>query len=431
MRKKHVAVAILGTAVLAAGLTGCSGSGGSSSKSSQGGTVHLVFRQFDPAAEVTGLQAAVDAWNKSHPAIQVDMQTLSPNNPQQFAREANSGSGPDVAQLAFADVAFLAKPKILMPIDSFMKKDPAAHGSSDLLAKDMVTFDGKMWALPWTADTMALVYRPSALKAAGISSPPSSWSELASDATAISKQSGGKTAGFCFGASSSAQATQWFAINYYIWNHGHGLIKKDSSGSWTTDITQSQLASAIDYFNGLFTSGATPKSFQSVNDYTDPSIANGLANGSCAMTYEPPQTFQTLVKTAGNEVTTAPMPGGLTDGSTHLGGRALGINRNTKHATQAWAFIKYLSSPATFKTYEQYPAAKSTLKSLDVPKNQDGFVKQLPHAVSFGRYIGSNMPVASMQQLINQQFSAVYSGQSTSSQAAAAILAQLKAGIKG
>jgi multiple sugar transport system substrate-binding protein len=429
MRKSHTAGALLGAVLLVTSLAACSA--GSSGTENSGAPVHLVFRQFDPAAEVTGLQTAVDKWNKSHPSIQVDMQTLSPNNPQQLAREANSGSGPDVAQVAFADVSFLAQPKVLLPLNSLMKKSPLKHSTSDLLAQDMVTFTGKMWALPWTADTMALVYRPSALKAAGIASPPTTWPELAKDATEISKQSAGKTAGFCFGASSAATASQWFAINYYIWNHGHSLIKKGSSGTWSTDISQAQLASTIDYFNGLFTSGATPKSFQSVNDYTDPSIANGLADGSCAMTYEPPQTFQTLVKTAGDKVTTAPMPGGLTDGSTHLGGRALAINRNTKHPTQAWEFIKYLSSPTTFSTYEQYPAAKSTLKDLKVPKSQDGFVKQLPHSESFGRYIGSNMPVASIQQLINQQFTAVYSGQSTSAQAAAAILTGLKSGVQG
>ncbi|MET4783145.1 sugar ABC transporter substrate-binding protein [Glaciihabitans sp. UYNi722] len=429
MRRNRAAVAVACAAAFVVGLTACSTGGSVGSNSS--GTVHLVFQQFDPAAEVTGLQSTVSKWNKLHPDIQVDMQTLSPSNPQQLAREANSGSGPDVVQVPYANVAFLAQPKILLPLNSLMKKYPLAHGTGDLLAKDMVTFDGKMWAVPWTADTMALVYRPSALTAAGISSPPATWGELASDATAISKQSGGKTAGFCFGASGSATAAQWFAINYYMWNHGHGFVKKDSAGSWVTDITQSQLTSTIDYFNGLFVSGATPQSFQSVNDYTDPSIANGLANGSCAMTYAPPQTFQTLVKTAGDKVTTAPMPGGLKDGSTHLGGRGLAINRNAKHPQQAWEFIQYLMSPATFKTYEQYPASKSTLKSLTVPKNQDGFVQQLPHSVSFGRYIGSNMPVVSMQQLVNQQFSAVYSGQSSSSRAATAILSGLKAGIGG
>jgi multiple sugar transport system substrate-binding protein len=428
--RKATALAMIGAVSLVTALVGCSG-GDAGGDSGTGETVHLVFRQFDPASEVTGLQKAVDAWNAKHPDIQVDMQTLSPNNVQQFAREANSGSGPDVAQVAFADVAFLAKPKILTSLDALEKKSPVPGGTENLLATDMTTVDGKSWALPWTADTMALVYRPDSLKDAGISKPPTTWEQLAKDATKISKDSGGKTAGFCFGASGAAGATQWFALNYYLWSHDATLVQKSSSGDWKPGVSKGDLADAIDFFDGLFASGATPKSFQSVNDYSDPSIATGMATGSCAMTYEPPQTFRALAATAKDQVTTAPMPSGLTDGATHLGGRALALNRNSKHPEQAWEFMKYLVSATTFKTYAQYPASSATLDKLDVPESEKGFTEQLPHSRSFARYIGSAMPIASMQQLVNQELSAVYSGQKSSDAAAGAILDGLSTGIAG
>ena len=416
-------IATLTTALLSA--CGGSGSGGDS------GNVQLVFRQFDPANEVQGLQQAVDSWNSAHPEIHVDMQTLSPGNSQQFAREANGGSGPDINLIGYVDVGFLAKPKILTPLDELMKKDPLDRPSDDLLATDMVTFDGQMWALPWTADTFALTYRPDALEQAGIPAPPSTWEGLAESARKVSS-GGGKTAGFCFAGAGSANSAQWFAINYYLWSHGATLIKKDSSGSFQPGATRQQLASAMDYFNGLFTSGATPTSYKAVSDYTDPSITGALANGSCAMSYEPPQTLRAIVgKAADGAVLTAPMPAGLQDGNTHLGGRALGINANTKHPEAAWQFVKYLASPATFKTYNQYPASKSILQSLDVPKSEQGFVKQLPHSQSFARYVGSAMTINSIQQLVDQQFSAVYSGQRSSSDAAQALLDGLSKGLKG
>lgn len=424
--KRLTTMAVIG--VLATALSACGGQGSNGSSS----TVHLVFRQFDPANEVQGLQQAVDGWNRAHPHIQVEMQTLSPASSQQFAREANSGSGPDVNVIPYVDVAFLAKPKILMPIDELAKKNPLARTSGDLLATDMVTFNGKMWALPWTADTFALTYRPAALSKAGISAPPTTWEELASDAKNIASSSGGKTAGFCFAGAGSANSGQWFAINYYLWSHGATLIKKDSSGKFQPGVTKEQLASAMDYFNGLFTSGATPKSYKAVSQYTDPSITGELANGGCAMAYEPPQTLRAMVSKASNgAVLTAPMPDGLQDGDTHLGGRALGINASTKHPDAAWQFVKYLASPATFKTYNQYPASKSALRSLDVPKAEAGYVEQLPHSQSFARYTGAAMTVSSIQQLVNQQFSAVYSGQRSSSDAAQALLNGLSAGLKG
>lgn len=318
-----------------------------------------------------------------------------------------------------------------MPLDNLMKNSPPDKSTDDLLATDMVDFGGKTWALPWTADTMALVYRPGALKTAGIGQPPTTWDQLANDAKKISSSSGGKTAGWCFPGSGSATSAQWFPINYYIWAHGGNLVRKNSSGGWKPGISESDLASTIDYFAGLFTSGATPKSYLTVAGYSDPPIVNGLTSGACAMSFEPPQTFRLINSQAGGSVTTAPMPDGLMDGATHLGGRALGINANTKHPQQAWEFIKYLASAKTFQTYDQYPASAATLKSLDVPASQQGYVEQLPHSRSFARYIGSPMTVGSMQQLVVQQFSAVYSGQSSSQQAAKAILDGLQSGLQG
>jgi multiple sugar transport system substrate-binding protein len=93
--------------------------------------------------------------------------------------------------------------------------------------------------------------------------------------------------------------------------------------------------------------------------------------------------------------------------------------------------VKYLTSATTFETYQQYPASKATLTDIDVPESEVGYTEQLPHSVAFGKYIGSDMPLATIQQLVVQQFSAVYSGQSDSQTAAEAILAGIESGIGG
>jgi multiple sugar transport system substrate-binding protein len=429
-RTTVVGAAVVGT-VLVAALSAGGGGGDSAGGGATGDKVNLVFRQFDPAGEIGGLQQAVDTWNKDNPSIHVELQTLSPSNVQQFAREANSGSGPDVNVVGYADVSFVAKSSILTPLDELMKNDPMTGSKDDLLATDMVTFDNKMWAMPWTADTFALTYRPDALQQAGISAPPTTWEQLAEDATKISSSTGGKTAGFCFPGAGSATSGQWFAINYYLWSHNSGLASKDASGQIKPLATPSDISGAMDYFNGLFTSGATPKSFLTVSDYTDPSITGGLATGTCAMSYLPPQTVRAVVKQQKGQVLTAPMPDGLKDGATHLGGRALAINAHTESPEAAWKFVKFLTSAATFATYNQYPASKSTLSALKVPESEQGFVQQLPHSQSFARYINPKMPISAMQQLVDQQFSAVYSGQTASSGAAQAVVDGIAKGIQG
>ncbi|MEU4896860.1 sugar ABC transporter substrate-binding protein [Streptomyces sp. NPDC044780] len=426
MKLRKWSLAALATCLVVP-LAACSGSG------PRNGVVKLVLRQFDPESETKGLAAAIDKWNDKHPKIQVELETLSPNNVQQFAREANAEDGPDIDTIGYSDVAFLAKPRILLPLDDYIKRDPPAD-YQDLLAKDTISFDGKTWAMPWTADTMALVYNPKALAEAGVDSPPTTWAELAADAKRISSAGSGDTTGFCFPASGSATSAQWFPINYYLWSHGGTLIEKDSSGNWRTGVSQKRLAKVIDYFTSLFSSGAAPKANQAVQDYSDPSIVNSLANGSCAMSYLPPSTFAPLekqAKSAGTTLTTAVMPSGLTAGATHLGGRALGINRNTAYPDQAWRVVKYLMSAETFATYGQFPASKATLRQVDVPASQRAYVQQLPHARSFGRYLGSEATIASIEQIVNQNFSAVYSGQKSSSKAAGQILDGLTEALEG
>ncbi|MDN3310982.1 sugar ABC transporter substrate-binding protein [Microbacterium oryzae] len=416
---------VLITGVLAvSALAGCS-----QNSPDDDGVVELTFRQFDPADQVEGLVEAVDTWNADHSEIQVELETVTPNNPQQFAREANSGSGPDVIHMALADVAFLAQPRVLLPLDDLMASEPL-DSADDLLATEMTVLDGTTWGVPWTADTMALVYRPDVLEDAGVTATPETWEEFQKVAERITEDSDGAVNGFCFAAGAQQSAAQWFPINYYLWNHDSFLIENEG-GSWQVGVTQDELAETIDYFNTFFTSGTTPTSMQSLTDYADPAIAAALDDGSCAMTYMPPAAFRAVRDQVSAELATAPMPGGLVDGSTHLGGRALGINANSEHPEEAWEFITYLMSSDTFATYSQYPASAQTLTELEVDPTEQGFVDQLPHAVPFAKYIGAPVTTASLQELVNQQFSAVYSGQSDSQTAAKAIIDAIEQGLQG
>jgi multiple sugar transport system substrate-binding protein len=419
---RHLSAVMVGA--LAAGLlAGCS-----SSSQDDGDVVHLTFRQFDPADQVQGLVDAVDAWNADHPDIQVELETVTPNNPQQFAREANSGSGPDIIHMALADVAFLAEPRVLLPLDDLMSSEPL-DGADELLATDMTVLDDTTWGVPWTADTMALVYRPDVLADAGIEGTPETWEDFQKVAQEITESSSGSTSGFCFPAGAPQSSAQWFAINYFLWDHDSYLIESDGD-DWTVGVTEDELADTIDYFNEFFASGTTPASMQSLTDYADPAIAAGLDDGTCAMTYMPPAAFRAVRDQIDAELATAPMPGGLVDGSTHLGGRALGVNANSEHPNEAWEVIKYLMSPDTFATYSQYPASAQTLTELDVDPAEQGFVDQLPHSVPFVKYIGAPVTTASLQELINQQFSAVYSGQSDSRAAAKTIIETIEQGLQ-
>lgn len=419
MMKSLPRYAVMATAAaLAVSLTACGGSG------DDDGVVDLTFRQFDEASQIEGLVTAVDAWNASHPGIQVTLETVTGNSAkEQYAREASTGAGPDVEQLALAWVPDLAKPQILLPLDELIAGRAPGQGIDDFLATDLVQLDGGTWALPWTADTFALTFRQDVLDRYGLA-VPATWTELLDTAAAISRQSGGETAGYCFSAGSSPDAAQWFMINYYLWSNGQSLVEQNGAGEWVLGVDAAQVQGAMEYFADFFTTGATDPGMVGVTSFADPAIVEGLRSGTCAMSSLPPAAFRDAEAGATGPLMTAPMPGGTETTISHLGGRALGINPNSEHPDEAWEFIQYLISADTFATYEQYPAQKAVLQGLDVPESEVGFTEALPNAVSFARYTASGIPVTSMQKIVNQQFGAVYSGQSPPAEAATGLIDQ-------
>jgi multiple sugar transport system substrate-binding protein len=387
--------------------------------------VQLKFRQFDPPTEIAGLIAAVDAWNAKNPKIQVKLETMGGGDTlAQLAREVPAGAGPDVQQLAFVWTRDLARSKLLMDLDPLIKEAPPGNGGiGDFLAPELATLDGKIYGIPWSADTFAVAYRSDLLTAAGVKFPDS-WADLATAAKALSNKSGQH--GFCFPAGSAPDGGMWILANYYLWSNGTTLLEEATPGQWKVSVSAEALAGAMDYFKAFFTSGSTPESLITVNAWGDPELVGGLGRGDCAMAFFPPQTFRAAQGQSKSPLMTAPIPKGSVKRISHMGGRALGINPNTKHPKEAWAFLRYLAGPETFKTYNQYPAQRSLIASLAFPPAEQGYLEMLPLAQTFERYISSPIPVSSMTALVNREFGAVFSGQRTSKAAADAVVAELQ-----
>lgn len=386
--------------------------------------VELVFRQFDPPTETAGLVAAIDAWNASNPNVQVKMETLGGGDTlAQLAREIPAGAGPDIQQMAFVWTRDLARSDLVLGLDDLIAANPPGAGIEDFLATELATLDGKIYGVPWSADTFSMAYRPDLLAAAGVTTFPDNWTELATTAKTLSNTDG--QFGFCFPAGSAPDSGMWILANYYLWSNGKTLVQETAPGTWEIAVTADDLEGAMEYFNAFFTERTAPESLITVNAWGDPELVGSLGRGDCAITFFPPATFRAAQGQSTEPLLTAPIPQGSERRVSHMGGRALGINPNTKHPEAAWEFLRYLVGPETFKTYNQYPAQKSLLGALDFPDAEAGYVAMLPVAQTFERYISSPMAVSSMTALVNREFGAVYSGQRTPEEAAAVLLKDL------
>jgi multiple sugar transport system substrate-binding protein len=139
-------------------------------------------RQFDPPTEIAGLVTAVDAWNAANPNVQVKLETLGGADTQaQLAREIPAGGGPDIQQMAFVWTRDLARSNLLLDLSDLVAANAPGAGVEDCLATELATLDGKLFGLPWSADTFTLAHRPDLLEAADVALPDT-WGELTATA---------------------------------------------------------------------------------------------------------------------------------------------------------------------------------------------------------------------------------------------------------
>jgi multiple sugar transport system substrate-binding protein len=392
----------------------------------QDDAVEVVFRQNDPPVEIGGLEQAIEQWNAGNAGIQVKLDNIAWADAQaQFVREVQAGGGPDIQQLAFVWPRDLASTDLLLELDSLIAGSDIAP--DDFLALELGQLDDKTYGIPWTADTFVIAYRPDLLDAAGIQLPtdevwdPGTWDEFRDVAEQLSD--GKNQFGFCFPA--GPEGWTWFMANYYLWSNGTTLVEQDDAGTWAPGVTAEELTQAIDYFNSFFERGITPESLIAVSTPGDPQIVGGLGRGDCAMSFFPPATFRAAQEQSEAPLATALIPSGSKTRISHLGGRMLGINPSTDTPEEAWKVIEYLVSADTFKTYDQYPARKSILETLEVPEGEEAYAEMLPQAITFEQYISSPVPVPSLQEAVNRSFGAVFSGQQSSADAAGALVDEI------
>ena len=129
-RTSTVATALAAVIVLA----GCGGSA-----SDDDGTIRLVFRQFDPAGEVGGLQDAIDGWNSPKPRrcrskCRPSARTTSSSSPAR----PTAATDPTSSSSAPSTSASWPSPRSCCRWTSSWSPHRWTAGTEDLLATDMV-----------------------------------------------------------------------------------------------------------------------------------------------------------------------------------------------------------------------------------------------------------------------------------------------------
>jgi multiple sugar transport system substrate-binding protein len=185
-----VLIATSATLVLAA----CGGTAASSSSNSSSGVVNLSWQTMWSGNTLTLLSQMVNAFNSSHPGIHVTESNIpSATGDAKLLSEIAAGDPPDVFTEWNPVLGEYAADGTIQSLAPYLTGKYAGLEKWEYpIALQGGQYKGTLYALPMSMNSWALYYNKSMLKAAGISSPPTTMAELYADQAKEWKISGNK-----------------------------------------------------------------------------------------------------------------------------------------------------------------------------------------------------------------------------------------------
>ena len=345
-------------AIVALALVGCGtnqGGGGSTGPGASASQAPAV----SPAAELSGdltvwamgnegvkLSTLADGFMKEHPGVKVNVTPVDWGQAVAKLQTAIAGGQtPDVSQMGTDMMGQFAATGALEPVPANF--DPAAYFEG---AWNTNVVDGTVYGVPWYVETRLLYYRTDIAEKAGITAPPATWEELTAAAKAMQDKGGAKW-GISLGTKN------WQEYFPFLWSAGGDVT--DDTGAY--QLNSPQAVEALTYYQSFFKDKVTPESVPEGFDITPAFVA-----GTHPMFFSGPWHLG-LIKDAGGAAiegkwAIAPMPKKVS-ATSFVGGSNFVVYKNSKNKDAAWAFVQYLSDPATqvnwYKEVTDLPAVQA------------------------------------------------------------------------
>jgi multiple sugar transport system substrate-binding protein len=341
------------TAISSLLLAGCAGGGsgtaaaGDITAEDSGADLTLWVRPGNEAVT----DAVVEAYNDSHENQVAITHVPADQYVTKFAAAAQSGSLPDILA---ADLVFMPQivetgaamdlTDLLDEADSTGNLSPAHIQAS--------TKDGRVYGVPYVADTSLYVYNKDLFTQAGLDpeNPPTTWAGIQDAAAKITALGDGNHGFYLSGGAPGSLA---YDFTPTIWAQGTEVVNEDGSFDWDNQATQD----ALSFMQEMYENGDIPET--SKTDTGD-GFFSVFASGKIGIAFAGGNGVNTA--TLGTDPVfdfgLAPIPG-PEDGqfATFSGGDVAAITNTTKHAAEAWDFIEWLTSAETSENvYYELPA---------------------------------------------------------------------------
>jgi multiple sugar transport system substrate-binding protein len=289
-----------------------------------------------------------------------------------------------------------------------------------------VTYDGKVWGVPWYTDAGMLYHRADLLEKSGFSEPPKTWDELKEMADKVKKDQGTKY-GFVF----QGEAYEGGVCNglEYIWTHGGNAVDPNDPNKVLIDSPEAAAGLATEA--SMLSSGVAPEGVSVyTEEETDPAFFATPGDAVFARNWPYMYAYGgTKGYLKQDQVGVGPLP--VDEGNplaSCLGGWDMLINAQSDMQEEAWEFIKFMTSPEQMK----FRAVRATVLPTRSALLTDPEIEKIP-VVSQGRPAIENThprPVSpyysDMSLAMNEQFNACLKGDVSPEQAVKTLQADLE-----
>jgi multiple sugar transport system substrate-binding protein len=390
-------------------LAGCS--------SRKGREISIVFAAGNDPSGATA--ALIDEYNKAHPGVVVEFQAMPANTDQQHdayvtylsARESDI----DLYSLDVIWTAEFARAGWIAELPAgFVSQAGFLEGPLE-----SVTYQGKLYAVPWFTDAGVLYYRKDLLEKAGLA-VPATWEELADACGKVDRPA--DMDGFVWqGARYEGLVCDFLE---FLWGHG-GTIDADAIASAPADV-EARITETLKFMLGLIDQGISP---EAVLTYKEEDSRRVFTEGHALFLRNWPYAWsmaQGAESKVKDLVGIAPVPHaeGQTSYAT-IGGWNVALSAMSKHPKEALEFLAFITGEQALKERAikgaYLPTRRNVYRDPDV-------LRANPHFASFFDIVGfmRNRPSSAVypraSDIIQENVHGVLSRERTPEDAAKAIV---------
>lgn len=386
MRHKVTAAAAACAAAVIA-ITGCSSSSnsgsttGNSSSSSVPSQLTVWRMGASVPSEVTWMNGIVKQFHQKYPAYKNTKIKVVwipwTNATSDFSTALTSGkNAPDITEIGNTETPTEASEgalaNITANVDAWSNKSDVVPG---MLAND--TQNGSVWAVPWFGGVRGVWYNKAQFRAAGITSTPTTWAALVSDAKKLMKKFPGT-----YGISAPTNYTD--ALVSFIWGAG-GQVATQKNGKWVGDLTSPASEAGIKFYVDLYkTYHVSPAKYIGQTELGNPGATSGGPNedfalGKLDMYIDGPWAKANFPANAIDKSDWASFPipseNGPNPAPAFAGGSDLAVWASSKYKTADWDLIKVMDSRTNSTNFA----------------NLQGFFPPFTSKLTGGAYSGSQL----------------------------------------